>query len=87
MRILYDSKLPQYKTPFGTLTPDQVCAIHIHIPCAVQATTVTLLLKYDDGRTDAQNILLTRQTVKGAHDFNVWYLGYYNFANNVLRKK
>lgn len=28
----------------------------------------------------------TWQTVKGAHDFNVWYLGYYNFAKNVFRK-
>ena len=24
MRILYDSKQPQFKTPFGTLTPGQV---------------------------------------------------------------
>ena len=38
MRILYDSKLPQYKTPFGTLTPGQVCTVHIHIPCAVGTT-------------------------------------------------
>ena len=60
MRILYDSKLPQYKTPFGTLTPGQVCALHIHIPCTVQATSVMLLLKYEDGKTDAQNICLVR---------------------------
>ena len=29
MRILYDSKQPQFKTPFGTLTPGQVCTLHI----------------------------------------------------------
>ena len=51
MRILYDSKLPQYKTPFGTLTPGQVCTVHIHIPCAVGTTAVTLLLKYEDGKS------------------------------------
>ena len=44
MRILYDSKLPQYKTPFGCLTPDQVCTIHIHIPATVLATKVTCLI-------------------------------------------
>ena len=28
MRILYDSKQPQFKTPFGTLTPGQVCTAY-----------------------------------------------------------
>ena len=70
MRILYDSKLPQYKAPFGTLTPGQVCTVHIHIPCAVGATAVTLLLKYEDGKTDAQDIPLEKQSVKGAYE--VW---------------
>ena len=70
MRILYDSKLPQYKTPFGTLTPGQVCTVHIHIPCAVGTTAVTLLLKYEDGKTGAQDIPLEKQSVKGAYE--VW---------------
>ena len=70
MRILYDSKLPQYKTPFGTLTPGQVCTVHIHIPCAVGTTAVTLLLKYEDGKTDAQTIELTKQADKGPYE--VW---------------
>ena len=70
MRILYDSKLPQYKTPFGTLTPSQNCTLHIHIPCAVQATTVTCLLKYEDGRTGAQDIPLFLRERKGAYE--VW---------------
>ena len=56
MRILYDSKLSQYKTPFGTLTPGQMCTVHIHIPCAVRTTAVTLLLKYEDGKTGAQDV-------------------------------
>lgn len=33
--------------------------------------------------TDGENF--TWQTVSGGHDFNVWYLGYYNFANIVFK--
>ena len=32
MRILYDSKLSQFKAPFGTLIPDQECTLNMHIP-------------------------------------------------------
>ena len=90
MRILYDSKLPQYKTPFGTLTPGQVCTVHIHIPCAVGTTAVTLLLKYEDGKTDAQDIPLEKQSVKGAYevwggDFSIPHTGLY-FYYFYIRK-
>ena len=70
MRILYDSKLPQFKTPFGTLTPGQVCSVHIHIPGTVKTTGVTLHLQYEDGKTDAQTIELTKQADKGPYE--VW---------------
>ena len=40
MRILFDSKLPIFKTPFGTLTPGQCCTLHIHIPETVPTTKV-----------------------------------------------
>ena len=90
MRILYDSKLSQYKTPFGTLTPGQVCTVHIHIPCAVRTTAVTLLLKYEDGKTGAQDVCLTKQAVKGAYEvwsgeFSIPCTGlyfYYFYINN-----
>ena len=90
MRILYDSKLPQYKTPFGTLTPGQVCTVHIHIPCAVGTTAVTLLLKYEDGKTGAQDIPLEKQSVKGAYevwggDFSIPHTGLY-FYYFYIRK-
>ena len=49
MRILFDSKNPQFKTPFGCLTPDQDCTLTIHIPSAVQTTGVTLILEYENG--------------------------------------
>ena len=49
MRILYDSKLSQFKTPFGTLTPKQGCTVHIHIPCACRTTEVALVLQAENG--------------------------------------
>ena len=48
MRILYNSKDPQFKTPFGTLTPGQECSITIHIPSTVRASRVQLELLYQD---------------------------------------
>ena len=82
MRILYDSKLPQFKTPFGTLTPGQVCSVHIHIPGTVRTTGVTLHLQYEDGKTDAQTIELTKQADKGPYevwggDFSIPHTGLY----------
>ncbi len=49
MRILFDSKQPQFKSPFGTLTPGQVCTLHIHIPCSVGTTEVQILLQQENG--------------------------------------
>ena len=57
MRILFDSKLPQFKTPFGCLTPGQECTLHIHIPSTVQAVSVMAILTYEHGET-AQEISL-----------------------------
>ena len=67
MRILYDSKQPQFKTPFGTLTPGQVCTLHIHIPTSVLTTKVTCVFNYEDGSW-AQNDVLALQMKKGAYD-------------------
>ena len=67
MRILYDSKQPQFKTPFGTLTPGQVCTLHIHIPTSVLTTEVTCVFNHEDGSW-AQNAALTLQMKKGAYD-------------------
>ena len=67
MRILYDSKQPQYKTPFGTLTPNETCTLNIHIPASVQATRVTCELQYEDG-THAQSIVMDYRMKKGPYD-------------------
>ena len=49
MRILYDSKLPQYKTPFGVLTPGKTCTLRVHVPEAVCAKRVDCLISREDG--------------------------------------
>ena len=67
MRILYDSKLVQYKTPFGTLIPGQECTLHIHVPATVQAASVTCELLYDD-QSPAQSISMELDSKKGAYD-------------------
>ena len=67
MRILFDSKQLQYKTPFGTLTPDQTCTLTIHIPSSVQATKVTCILNHEYGAT-AQEATLEYKMKRGAYD-------------------
>ena len=67
MRILYDSKQTIYKSPFGTLTPNQECTLNIHIPASVQATSVTCELLYDD-QSPAQAIKMDFKMKKGAYE-------------------
>ena len=49
MRILFDSKKIEYKNPFGCLTPEQECTLHIRIPCTVKTTAVVLVITTEDG--------------------------------------
>ena len=44
MRILFDSKLSQFKTPFGVLRPGERCTMHIQIPVSCRTRQVELLL-------------------------------------------
>ena len=67
MRILFDSKQSQFKSPFGTLVPDQLCTLHIHIPASVQTTAVTCVLKHEYGEV-AQLEPLSYKMKKGAYD-------------------
>ena len=68
MRILFDSKLPQFKTPFGCLTPGQECTLTIHIPSSVQTTAVTCVLNYEHGDI-AQLIPMGYKMKKGPYDY------------------
>lgn len=70
MRILYDSKQPIYKTPFGTLTPGENCRLHMHIPAQVEANRVLCVLTYEDQRTTAQDIPFGKIDRKGAYE--IW---------------
>lgn len=62
MRILYDSKNPIYKTPFGTLTPGQNCTLSIHVPASVRTAKVTCILNYDGGaHAQSVDLLFSRE--------------------------
>ena len=83
MRILFDSKQTQFKSPFGTLTPNQECTLNIHIPSTVQAGTVSCVLNYEHGET-AQIIPLTFRMKKGPYDifqgkFSIPHTGLYYY--------
>ena len=49
MRIVFDSKKTEYKTPFGCLVPGQECTLHIRIPGTVGTSAVKLLLTAENG--------------------------------------
>ena len=87
MRILFDSKLPQFKTPFGCLTPGQECTLHIHIPSTVQAVSVMAILTYEHGET-AQEISLDFLEKQGPYDifrgtFSIPFTGLYFYYFRV----
>ena len=67
MRILFDSKKEEYKSPFGTLTPGQPCRLQVQVPSSVGATKVLCVLQAENGDPvcEAQ---LTFQGSQGAYD-------------------
>ena len=66
MRILYNSREPQFKTPFGTLVPEQTCTLHIRVPVSVGADHVTCELLYED-QAAARTVKLTLEATEGAY--------------------
>lgn len=67
MRILFDSKKSQFKTPFGTLTPGENCTLNIHIPSAVGAKQVECIIQHDTG-AHALTVGMEYAMKKGAYD-------------------
>ncbi len=67
MRILYDSKDQQFKTPFGTLTEGQSCNISIHIPKSCKTVAVRLIFNREDG-TEYAVFSMERSGEKGDYD-------------------
>ena len=49
MRILFDSKKEEYKSPFGCLYPNQVCRLNIRIPSSVQTGDVRIVVQTENG--------------------------------------
>ncbi|MDY3781935.1 MAG: hypothetical protein SOZ90_07125 [Candidatus Faecousia sp.] len=50
MRILYDSKLPQHKRPFGCVTPGEECQMHVMIPASVLTHGAEIVLCDEAGQ-------------------------------------
>ena len=67
MRILFDSKKTVFKDPFGTLVPEQVCTLHIHIPSSVGALEAECILCPDDGSQELR-VPMILETRLGAYD-------------------
>ena len=67
MRILYDSKNPDYKDPFGTLLPDQTCTLHVHVPATVGAGAVQCLIRLDSS-TDEMCADMILAEHRGSYD-------------------
>lgn len=67
MRILYDSKLPAYKSPFGVLTPGQICTLRVRVPVTVQANRVDCHLSREDG-SPAFAFSLNHESREGPYD-------------------
>ena len=67
MRILYDSKQTQFKSPFGTVNPGQEVTLNIHVPASVQATGVTCIVNHPDD-VHAFNVPFSFKMKKGAYE-------------------
>ena len=66
MRILFNSKKAEYKTPFGCLTAGEACTLHIHIPETVGATHVVCILHREGGETT--EVTMPKVDAKGVYD-------------------
>ena len=80
MRILYDSKQPQFKTPFGTLVPEQECTLNIHIPSSVQTTAVECCFLRED-HSQYRAVPMVYRFKRGAYDI---FQGKFSFAETGL---
>ena len=67
MRILYNSKQERFKVPFGTLTPDTACTLHLHIPVSVEAAKVSVVLLTEDG-SEHLRVPMGLERTEGAYD-------------------
>ncbi|MBR4109607.1 MAG: glycoside hydrolase family 13 protein [Oscillospiraceae bacterium] len=66
MRILFDSKKTEYKAPFGTVTPNEKCTLHIHIPVTVPAVFVECIFSWENG-SPAFTVPMTPVETRGSY--------------------
>ena len=69
MRILFNSKKLEYKTPFGCLVPKQECTLHIAIPGTVKASAVRLCL-YEENGSEKESFSFAFDRTDGPYD--IW---------------
>ena len=77
MRILFDSKQTQFKTPFGTLVPGENCTLNIHIPATVQAKSVECIFQEENG-TQVMAVPMEYAKKHGAYEI---FRGSFAFAD------
>ena len=80
MRILFDSKKTDFKTPFGVLKPAQRCTLHLHVPVSVRTTSVCIVLLHEDG-TELRREPMTLEQTSGPYEI---YAGSFAFDANGL---
>ena len=89
MRILYDSKQQMYKDPFGTLSQDQPCTLHLHIPTSVPATHAECIFTHENGDY-AFHVPMTCNATRGAYsifqgDFSISTPGLYFYYFRIYK--
>ena len=67
MRILFDSKKTEYKSPFGCLVPGQACKLNIRIPATVQTNAVRIVLERENGER-YEEFSMSHQQTDGIYD-------------------
>ena len=77
MRILYDSKKLQHKTPFGPLAANEQCTLTVHVPSSVQATMVSCIINQEAG-SHAMNVDLPFVKKEGPYDIFQGTFSMYN---------
>lgn len=70
MRILFDSKLPQYKTPFGTVRTGEVCSMNLYVPDSSEAVGAFVVVENCDEAPFCE-VPMTFSHREG--DYNVWH--------------
>ena len=69
MRILFDSKKTEYKTPFGCVTPEETCRLTVRIPVTVKTAAVSVCMERENGAPYREFPMLRQKTEA---DYDHW---------------